>query len=458
MNKQQAKHHEMVDTKIERLVLKMAWPTVLSMLVSTFYSLIDSFFVGKIGTSAVGAVGVSFSYMTVIQAIGFFFGHGSGNYISFELGKNRREHAKEMAANGFYLALGLAGAIALISFLNLESLSRVLGSTETILPYTVSYLRYIIIASPYMAAALVLNNQLRFQGNTFYGMLGISSGAILNIILDPIFIFQFNLGVSGAAIATMISQFVAFIILLVEVYGSGSLPVHIKQVKLTKLYFGEIFRGGFPSLMRQALTGISTVILNRYAGLYGDVAIAAMTIVGRITIFASSMMVGIGQGFQPVCGFNYGAGKYERVKKAFWFSVKIGGLLLLLMAAVMLAQSSWLIGLFRSDDVEVIRIGSQALRWRAITLPLTSFAVVSNMMMQNIGKVKEATFLAAARQGLFLIPVLMIGTTVGGLSGIIVSQPIADVVTLGVALALQRLELLKLNKLQQISESDKSYL
>ena len=448
MDKQQEKFIEMTEKPVDKLILKLAFPTIISMLITTFYNMVDSFFVGKINTSAVGAVGIVFSFMTVIQATGFFFGHGSGNYISFMLGKKENKKASEIAMVGFVFALLGGLLITVLGLLFLEPLAVFLGSTKTILPYTKDYLGVILIGAPYMTASLVLNNQLRFQGNAFYAMIGLTFGAVTNIFLDPLFMFVFRMGIKGAALATIISQLLSFGLLYYGTTKGGNIRLRLVNFK-PSLHFGkEIIRGGLPSLMRQALTGISTICLNRYAGLYGDVAIAAISIVQRIIVFSSSAVIGFGQGFQPVCGFNYGAGCYKRVRQAFWFCVKISFVSLTIIGAIALIAAPNLIQLFRANDAKVIEIGTTTLRYCALTLPLTSWVVISNMMMQNLGKVVQASFLAAARQGLVLIPVLAIFTQYWGLQGLMLSQPVADLITLGVALWMQSVELKKLKQLE----------
>ncbi|MBE5905699.1 MAG: MATE family efflux transporter [Lachnospiraceae bacterium] len=443
----------MTESPVEKLVIRMAIPTIISMLISTFYNMADSFFVGKISTAAVGAVGVSFPIMTVIQAIGFFFGHGSGNYISFMLGNRKRKEAEEMAAVGFFAALLFGCLIAIVGLLWLKPLAVGLGSTRTILPYSVQYLGIILIGAPYMTASLVINNHLRFQGNALHAMFGITSGAILNVILDPIFIFGLKMGVRGAATATIVSQLVAFSVLWSQTRYHGNIKLKLSNCKVTCFLVKEILRGGTPSLTRQALTGLSTVILNLYAGIGGDAAIAAMSIVQRIITFAVSTLTGFGQGFQPVCGFNYGAEKYDRVKKAFWFCIKLGTAFLACVAMILIVFAPQFIALFRKD-LHVVSIGAFALRMQAMTLPLSAWIVVSNMMMQNIGKVWKASFLAAARQGLFLIIVLAIITPFWGLLGIQIAQPIADLITLSVAIVMQKAELKELDELSSQVISD----
>ena len=378
-NAQEAKFRVMTESPVKPLVCRLAAPTIVSMLVTSFYNMADTFFVGQIDTSASAAVGVVFSLMAVIQAVGFFFGHGSGNYISRALGRHETEDAERMAAVGFFSALGGGSVIMIFGLLFLRPLARWLGSTETILPYAVSYMRLILIGAPYMTAALVLNNQLRFQGNAFYSMIGLVSGAVLNIALDPLLIFVFDMGIAGAALATILSQLVSFVLLWIGVQRSGSLSIRAKNFRPTKALYLQILNGGAPSLLRQGLGSVATICLNVAAGVYGDAAIAGMSIVTRIMQFANSCLIGFGQGFQPVCGFNYGAKKYGRVKEAFWFCVLSSTGFLVALAIVGYSFASPIVAVFR-DDPAVIEVGVAALRMQCLTFPLAAWIVMCNMM------------------------------------------------------------------------------
>ena len=332
--KQEQKYIKMTTTPVEKLICSLAGPTIVSMLVTSFYNMADTFFVGKIGTSATGAVGIVFSVMAIIQAFGFFFGHGSGNYVSRKLGEKDFEEASRMAATGFVSAFLAGLVIMIVGLIFLEPLCYLLGATPTILPHAKSYLRIILIGAPYMTAALVLNNQLRFQGSAFYGMIGITSGAVLNIVLDPLFIYVFHMGVAGAALATIISQFVSFLLLLRGTGTGGNVHIDLRKFSPSIQRYKIIINGGSPSLCRQGLSSVSTACMNLMARPYGDAAIAAMSIVMRITNFAASIMTGFGQGFQPVCGFNYGARKFRRVQKGFWFCVRLSTVFLLGMSVL----------------------------------------------------------------------------------------------------------------------------
>ncbi|HIY54862.1 MAG TPA: MATE family efflux transporter [Candidatus Dorea merdavium] len=441
---QEQKFEMMTEAPIPGLIGRLAVPTIISMLITTFYNMADTFFVGKIGTSATAAVGVVFPVMAIIQALGFFCGHGSGNSISRHLGSKDVQSARELASTGFFLAFALGTLLMVLGLVFLDPLSHLLGSTETIFPYTRDYLRFILLGAPYMTAQLVLNNQLRFQGNAFYAMIGITSGGVLNVILDPIFIFVFDLGISGAAIATILSQFVSFCLLLVGLRVSKCIPIHLRNVRLTALRLREIMGGGLPSLFRQGLGSIATTTLNIAANPYGDAAIAAMSVVSRIMMFANSALIGFGQGFQPVCGFNYGADKYDRVKEAFWFCVKVSTAVLLGLAVLGGFLSGHLIWIFRNDP-DVIQIGTTALRFQCVTFALNGWIIMNNMMMQTMGKTVPATILAASRQGLFFIPALLILPQFLGLTGIQCAQAVSDVFTFALTTLLNRKVMRSLN-------------
>ena len=433
----QDKYTQMTTAPIPGLVTRLAVPTIISMLVTAFYNMADTFFVGRIGTSASAAVGVVFSAMAIIQACGFFFGHGSGNYISRALGAGDAEDAGRMAATGFFSALIAGAVLAALGIAFIDPLARMLGSTDTILPYATAYMRYILIGAPWMMASLVLNNQLRFQGSAFYSMIGIASGAVLNIALDPLLIFTFNMGIAGAALATILSQFVSFCLLLAGTRKGGNLRIRPANFTPSLRYYGAIINGGMPSLCRQGLNSVGTICLNLGAGLYGDAAIAAMSIVSRIVMFANSCVIGYGQGFQPVCGFCYGAKLYGRVKQAFWFCVKVATAFLCCAAVAAFAFAPQLVAIFRKGDPDVLAVGAFALRVQCLTFPLSAWITLCNMMMQTIGKSVRASFLAMARQGLFFIPAVLILPRLFGLTGLQVSQAVADVITFAVSIPLQ---------------------
>lgn len=444
---QEEKYINMTQRPIGRVIGKLALPCIASMLVTSLYNMADTFFVGMLGSnSATGAVGVVFSMMAIIQAVGFFFGQGSGNYISRELGKRNYGEASHMAATGFYSAIFAGILMCLLGQFFLEPLSYLLGSTETILPYTKQYLSVILIGAPWMTASIVLNNQLRYQGSATYAMVGIVSGAVLNIALDPLFIFTFHMEVAGAGLATIISQLVSFIVLLIGCTQGGNLKISPRFFRLKWHYFVNIFKGGLPSLTRQSISSIATICLNHAAGLLGnDALIAAMGIVQRIVMFGASAMIGFGQGFQPFCGYNYGAQLYDRVKKGFWFCVRWSFVFLTGVSILAAIFADDLIAIFRNDP-DVIRYGAFALRMQCISFPLHSFIVMSNMMQQVTGKTIPATFMAMARQGVFYIPLILLLPLFWDITGIQVTQAISDGLTFLCAIPIQLFILKKLPK------------
>lgn len=437
LESQEEKYKTMTEKPVSSLICRLAVPTIISMLVTSFYNMADTFFVARIGTSATAAVGVSFALMAIIQAFGFFCGHGSGNFISRKMGQHRFDEAQQMAATGFFTALMLGTVILVLGEIFIDPLCRILGATETILPYARQYLRLILIGAPYMTASLVLNNQLRFQGSAFYAMIGIASGAVLNIALDPLFIFVFDMGVSGAALATIISQLVGFVLLLRGTTQGGNLRIRLRNITFSKYYYSQIINGGMPSLCRQGLGSGATICLNLMAGPYGDAAIAAMSVVGRVMNLAASVVTGFGQGFQPVCGFNYGAFLYDRVKEGFWFCVKVATVILILLSVTGYLFAPQVIQLFSKNDPQVIAIGTQALRWQCLTFPLCGWITVCNMMLQTIGKSFRASLLAMSRQGLFFIPAVLLLPALIGIQGVEIAQPIADVCSFILAIPLQ---------------------
>lgn len=391
---------------------------------------------GKINTSATAAVGVVFPLMAIIQAFGFFFGHGSGNYISRQLGAKEVEDASKMSATGFVPAFLMGCVILVVGFIFTDPLLRVMGATPTILPYAREYMRIILIGAPYMTASLVLNNQMRFQGSAVYSMVGIASGAVINIALDPLLIFGFDMGIAGAAVATIISQFISFCLLIAGTFRGGNLRLNLRDFTPCRKYYQNILKGGFPSLCRQGLGSFATICLNLMAGPYGDAAIAAMSIVSRIANFAASVVIGFGQGFQPVCGFNYGAKLYHRVRHGFWFCVKFSSIFLTAVAIAGWICADGLIEIFLKNDPQVVEYGSLALRLQCITFPLLGWITISNMMLQTIGKAVKASLLAMSRQFLFFVPVILLLPGILGMLGVQLSQPIADAATFLLAVPL----------------------
>ena len=413
---------------IHKVVVKMAVPTIISMLVTSLYNIADTYFVGQINTQAIAAVGIVFSLMFFIQACGFFFGHGSGNYISRELGTRRHDNATRMASTGFFYSFFFGILIMIGGLVFIRPLSLLLGSTPTILSYTEKYLEIILLGTPFLTSSLTLNNQMRLQGNASYAMYGIVAGAILNVAFDPLLIFGLNLGITGAAIATLIGQITSFLILFFMARHGKNIGIYFRNFSPSWSAFKEIFYGGSPSLSRQGLACFATMSLNIAAGAYGDAAIAAMSIVSRISLLILAIVIGLGQGFQPLCGFCYGAKLYDRLEEAYKFTVKTGTIFLIFCSLIGCIFSGSLIQIFRNDE-QVIAIGIVALRWQLCTYALNAFIIASNMLLQTCRKPLRANFLAAARQGLFFIPLIYILPQFLGLYGVEICQAVSDVLS-----------------------------
>lgn len=445
-----SKFKKMTEESVQKLICKLAVPTIISMMITSAYNIADSYFVSKINTSTTGAVGVVFSYMALIQALGFLYGQGSGNYISRALGSKRINDAEVMSVSGFVIAFLSGCIIAVMGHFYSYNIVDILGSTTTIRPYAATYLEIVSFGAPFMCSSLVLNNQLRFQGSANYAMIGIGVGGILNIFLDPLFIFEFDMGIAGAALATALSQFISFVLLIVGTNMGSNIRLKFSKLSFNIHTYVEMFINGMPSLARQGLASIATICLNHTAVPYGDAAIAAMSVVSRINMLANSAVIGFGQGFQPVCGFNYGAGLYNRVRKAYWFCVKVSVIFLIVVGAVIFINAEYVMRIFEKDSAMVWEIGANALRYQSLALPLGGFIILTNMLLQTIRKPARATILAAARQGLIFIPCVIILNYIFGLIGIELAQPISDLISfiLGVILVIPVNKELKYSKKQ----------
>lgn len=426
-NERIAHYRMMTETPVPRLIGKLAVPTIISMLVSSIYNTADTFFVSQLGTSAAGAVGIVFSVMAVIQAIGFTIGMGAGSILSRQLGAKKDEEATVTASSGFALALLLSVLLAVFGIAFSSRIMRLLGATETILPYADAYAAYIFYGCPVTCCSFVMNNYLRAEGKAVFGMIGITAGGILNIILDPIFIFTFGFGTAGAAMATALSQLISFCILLsFFIRGRSSVRISMRCISRTLRLYLDIIITGLPTLARQGLASIANVALNVAAAAFGDAAVASMSIAGRINMFAFSAMLGFGQGFQPVASFNYGAGLYGRVRKATKFTAATGTIIMLAVSALCFAAAPWIIAAFRGDDPDVMATGVAALRAQMLLLPLTGLVTAVNMGLQSTGNSAPATVLSMARQGIFFLPLIMILPRLFGLDGVIIAQPMSD--------------------------------
>ncbi|MGI5897293.1 MAG: MATE family efflux transporter [Oscillospiraceae bacterium] len=452
---EQAQYNKMTQTPIPKLIVTLAVPTVISMMTTAIYNMADTAFVSQLGTSAAGAVGIVFSLMAIIQAIGFMLGMGAGSLISRLLGQQKNKEANRTGSTAFFTALAFGLLLSVFGLLFLNPLMGALGATPTILPYARDYAQYILFGAPVMCASFVLNNLLRSQGKAFLSMFGIATGGILNIGLDPLFIFVFGLGIGGAAIATLLSQCVSFCILLsFFLRGKSVVRLSIRQVSRQWQTYWLIVKTGLPSFCRQGLASIATVALNVSAAAYGDPAVAAMSIVGRIFMLVLSAMLGFGQGYQPVVGFNYGAKKYGRVRHAFRFSLTVGLVLLTVLGAVGFLFAPQIMALFRRDDAEVIAIGALACRAQCVALIFQPLIVICNMTFQVLGRSWQATFISCCRQGIFFLPLILILPACFGLTGVQFTQPAADLLTFACCFPLLRGYFRDLKQLEQAASAE----
>ena len=443
----------MTETPIPQLILSLAAPTILSMLITSIYNLADTFFVGQISTSASGAVGVVSSLMAIIQALGFMLGHGAGTIISRSLGSRDTTAATRFASTSFFTALVFGVVLAVAGLGTLPHFMMLLGSTETILPHACAYARPILIAAPLMISSLVMNNILRYEGKASFAMIGLVTGGLLNMALDPLFIFGLGMGTAGAGLATALSQTISFCILLsMFLRGKTVSQFRLSAVTREARDFGRILLGGAPSFGRQGLNSIGGMLLNLAARGYGDAAVAGMSIVSRIFMFIISVAIGVGQGLQPVASFNYGARKYRRVRQAAIFTIEAAFCMLVVLVGLCWVNGDALIRLFR-DDPAVTAVALPAFHYQCLAMLLHPIIVVANMTFQSVGASGRATFLACCRQGVFFIPLILILPRTHGLFGVEICQPIADVLTFLVSLPFLLAFLQQLGRMDDAEQS-----
>lgn len=451
MRKHPDRHTYLTETPIPKLIPALAVPTIISMLVTGIYNSADTYFVGRISTQATAAVGLVFSVMAIIQAFGFFCGQGSGNYLSRLLGAGKKQEANEVAITGFLMALVIGLLIAALGNWQAERLADWIGATDTSRADTIAYMRIILMGAPFMTCQFVINNQLRFQGSAMYAMIGLMCGAVVNIILDPVLIFGFDLGIRGAALATVAGQAISFFALLIGSRKGENIRLSLCNAGLNFGYILQISNGGLPSLVRQGLAAVSTLLLNNAARTWGgDPAIAGMSVTSRTLMLLVSALIGFGQGYQPVCSYNYGAGLYSRVKEGYRFCVKYGTILMTAAGAFCLVFAEPVVRFFR-DDPAVVAVGSTALRWQAAVLPLLATSILTNMMLQASGKGIKSSITSSARNGIFFIPLILILPHFFGLAGVEMTQAWADVLTflLAVPMAYSELKHMKTDRIPE---------
>ncbi len=424
-------YRRMTETPVSSLILRLGVPTTISMLITNIYNMADTYFVSTISNSAGGAVGIVFSVMAILQAFGFMFGHGAGSHVSRLLGSRENERAGNYATTSLLLSFVCGVVIMIFGLAFLEDLMLFLGSNEEILPHAMDYAKYIFIAGPAMTMSCVFNNILRYEGKATFAMIGLTSGGIINILLDYIFVIPLQMGTRGAGLATAISQYISLIILAVPYFiGKTQSKINFRKRFINLRIVWDIITTGLPSLIRQGLSSISTGMLNVQARAFGTAAISAMGYVSKTVQFIFCVGLGIGQGFQPVSAFNYGAKKYSRVKKGSYFTLFFGLGLIGVLSAVCFAIAPSIISIFNSEgDVEVLRIGTEALRINCAVLWVLPATVVGNMMFQSIGKRIPAILLSALQNGVAFMPLIAILPEHFGILGVEMAQPVAYVIT-----------------------------
>lgn len=445
---QTEKYREMVESPLESLIIRMAVPSVISLLITSVYNLADTYFVGRLGTSATGAVGIVYPLMILNQALGLMFGKGTGTLMGRQLGKQQIQQAKQTAVQGLVYVLALVSALMVLGLVLIEPMVNLLGATESMHEYTVIYARYILISMPFKAAATCLSCILRFQGFSKRSMYGLGSGAVLNIVLDPLLMFGFGMGFAGAGAATMIGEIVSFFVLLWQCRAKDCIQISLRDFVFSWKGLWGIICGGFSSLLKNGLSSLASVLLNRAARPYGDAVIAAFIIVNRLVHMCQQIYFGLGEGYQTVCSYNYGAKQYSRIRKGFWFCIKIGAALLVVIIIAFLFPES-IIGLFRKGDPEVISYGSKILRAHMATLSLLPVCTTGFVMLQGIGRNKDATIIGSGRQGLFLVPLILILPHIWGLTGLIAVQPCSDILSTLLGILILRPNLRELRRMEQ---------
>lgn len=431
----EAQHKRMTESSVTKLVISLSIPTVLSQMITSIYNMADTYFVTSLGDSSVGAVSIVFALQSIIQAIGFGLAMGASSLVSRKLGQEENQSASMYASCAFYAAFVMGLLLTVGCLIDLDGLLRLFGSTETILPYARDYAFVILLGAPVMCASFVMNNVTRAQGHAVMAMIGLTAGGILNMLLDPLLIFTFEMGVGGAALATVLSQCIGFLILL-SFYLSGKSIISLspKYISRKPADYGLIIKTGLPTVFRQGLSSLATALLNVQVKVYGDAAIAAVGIANKIYMLLRSFVLGIGHGFQPVAGYNYGAKKYGRVKKAFWVATAVGTVISALASVFLLLCSGRIIGFFKPETEETLRIGSRMLIFMGLAIPTLGYSTYVNQLYQSLGYVKGATILASCRQGIFFVPLIFVLPAIWGLDGVLLTQALADVFTFVVSI------------------------
>ena len=418
----------MTKTPLVKLIVSLGIPTTISMLVTSLYNMADTYFVGTLGESPQAATGILFTLQAIIQAVAFMLGQGSGTMVSKALADRDKEEASEYVSTGFFTGVFFGMAFSIVGLLFLTPLMRFLGSTETILPYAKQYGACVLLSCPVVMGSFVLNNNLRYEGKSLYSMIGLVSGGIINILLDYLLVMVFEFGVLGAGIATAASQTISFSILLFFFRKMGESKIRFSSMSRKANTYFTIMRVGFPALVRQGLASFSGGLLNNITRPFGDAAIAAMSVANRFSHFVMCVGLGIGQGYQPVAAFNYQAKYYNRVKKGLLATMGIAFCMVACLAIPSVIMAEHIVYAFQKSPA-VMEVGVLPLRAACIGAMFLPFSIPVNMLYQSTRQVKASTFLSMLRNGLMLIPTLLITTHFWGLLGVQISQPLADIMT-----------------------------
>ncbi len=424
-----ARSRLLAEEPIPRLLAKFAGPAIIGMLVQAIYNIVDAIFVGRIGTEAIAAIAIAFPIFMLIATLGLAMGVGASSYISRLLGEKNIQQANHTASTALFTTVGLALLFALFGSIFLQQMLRAFGATDTVLPYAMKYSGILVIGSIFTMSNMCMSNMLRAEGSVKISMIGLSIGAILNIILDPIFIFTLGMGIKGAAAATVLAQIVSTILLLgYYLTGRSLVRIHFRLFRFSRKIYTELIKIGFPTLVRQGLVGMSIGLMNNIAGNYGDQAIASIGIILRVYPLGLMVLFGFAHGFQPIAGFSYGAKRYDRLLESIQVSLKWSSIFCLGLTLLFLLFTEPIIRVF-SRDPDVIAIGVKGLRYFSIPLPVLGFSIIMMSLFSALGRGLPSIILSLSRQGFFLVPCLIIFPGLWGLDGLLFSQAAADIAT-----------------------------
>ena len=425
----------MLNEPVSRVIPKMAIPTIVAFLITSIYSLADTYFVSSLGTNATAAVSVNASLDQLIMMTGSMLAMGANSYIARLLGQGDEKKASQVLSTSFILAGGLGALLMIFGSIFMTPMVRLLGATPTCEAYAIDYATYILLAAPFMACNFVMNQCLRSEGSATLSMVGMGFGGILNCVLDPIFIFGLDMGVAGASLATAISKWVSFAILIFPyVTRRSMLHLSIKNFRFSWDIISKVVSVGSSSMFRNGLAVIAGILLNDLAGNISDSVLAGIGVCTKVMMFPFCIILGFGNGFQPVAGFNWGAKQYDRVTESYRFSSVVSLVGSLAMAAIIAVFADPIIALFAGTDPEMREIGKICIWLQCIALPIHAWVAMVNMLCVGLGNAKGAMLLATARQGSCFLPILYPLAWLFGAYGIASVQALADVLTMALAI------------------------